>query len=460
MTSWQADSSSRDNSNARNTLDSPLWLQNMAPLMEESPSTSLHGQTDWYNEHDYFTYQGEAASDQRQQSHHQGAGSNIAQQLPHEDGSRGGYASAHDQPLYNNFDLYSAPAHYNAPYYPHHEYMVGSYPAHDVEMPLQGFTRSHESVAGHHVASPHLYHSDTYQHTGTPRQPGNPQRNPSSPIMQHVPIQAHTTHFNFPFLYDGRSASSSSANHQQQNAEQDRPHTRQWEYTYPVAFERTDCDDNELAWPVLTREQQAYILDRVHQIRPRKAAYIRDRLIDIVPVYLARYILNTRNEERSVDAAIEDLFKTQERKVRRTQTWMTNLTNEERKAVIANLAEKILQEPEGLRNQFLDQKITSSEALQLIGADEAFCCEWSRRHGIVLRDQDNHLPWRWGTSNLQRKALLLRFVLISGTNEKTAYDYLRGKKIPPGYGLKLLRANDEKFKRMVSSMVGSKQLIE
>ncbi|UZJ50858.1 hypothetical protein CBS101457_000178 [Exobasidium rhododendri] len=219
--------------------------------------------------------------------------------------------------------------------------------------------------------------------------------------------------------------------------------------------------EDELVWTCLSTEQKLVVTDRVHEIRPRKAPNLRQRLSDKLTAKSAKELLGDNLSE--IEAAVNQLFpleRSKKSKAKPVKTWLTGLENWQKRAVINKVARDTLQDTERLRDRFLDNKVTPEQALHLLNALPEDCRRMAAALDLIMPDFETCLPWQKGLSKLQRKALLHRMMTVGRRCEKTSYDLLERRKLPPGYGLKMLEANDADFLYIMRCLKGSADLPE
>jgi hypothetical protein len=233
-----------------------------------------------------------------------------------------------------------------------------------------------------------------------------------------------------------------------------------WEYTMPVSS-HVDChSSDEMVYESLTEEQTLVINEHVYQTRPFSPKYIQKQLAKGLTCHLAQLFLS--GNAYYIDAALEELFPLDVKKqsAATPAPWMTGLSKTERIGVIKRLAEALLQNANALRAHFLSGHVTPGMARMVLNAASLEeCRQLARRYGLMVTDPEKGKNWQRGLNVLQRKALRYRVLSTHIVGDIQAYnDMVRKERVPPGYGLELLRANEEEFREMVVALKGRGKL--
>ncbi|UZJ50894.1 hypothetical protein CBS101457_000214 [Exobasidium rhododendri] len=223
-----------------------------------------------------------------------------------------------------------------------------------------------------------------------------------------------------------------------------------WEFTVPIDASMPAVEDDVAVFDLLTENQRTLILDRIVQIRPYVEDSLRKKLRNNMDVAMASDLLST--DDNVVAAAINKLYPINERKRgSKEDHWMTDLTNTERKEVIAKFADATEQRADELRSLFLRRKLTPRIAKDILHAtSKEQCMQIAVQHQLILPVSEVPTkPWQKGASNSQRKALIYRMLLNGVPSNIRCYKLLEKTHVPSGFGLKMLRANDEDFKTIL-----------
>ncbi|UZJ50742.1 hypothetical protein CBS101457_000062 [Exobasidium rhododendri] len=282
---------------------------------------------------------------------------------------------------------------------------------------------------------------------------------PSTSITRSTVHQGHASYrpiaSNFPAPHEGDTHSVSASQtitqdlmrHFDQNAplQQGDP---SWEYTLVVDTRFPSEHEGEMVYHKLSKDQKLVILEHIHQTRPYKARYLRQHLEYYLTARLARELLS--REERRIEAAVEELFPIDKPKKSPETPWMTGLTNTDRKEVIRKIAKATLQGADDLRDLFLSRHVTPQVAQHILHSDKDDELRGiAQRLGLIVPSDANDKPWKKGTSQIHRKAIRQRMMAFGVEKETTCYDWLGRRLIPTGYGLKMLRANDAQFEKIM-----------
>ncbi|UZJ50781.1 hypothetical protein CBS101457_000101 [Exobasidium rhododendri] len=226
-----------------------------------------------------------------------------------------------------------------------------------------------------------------------------------------------------------------------------------WEYTLPIStdLDFTVSDVDEKVYKLLTEDQRLLIVDRVHQIRPYYSETIRKRIQSVMNAALARDLLS-RNVA-TVEAAVEVVFPIDDPK---KVSWMTGLSNAQRRLVILKLADETIQRADKLRDVFLARDVTPQEALfLLLRANKEQCVSFAQSHELIVMENNNAAPWQRGITTLQRRAVLHRLEFVGRKKKRPDRYYLLQKRfIPLAFGKKILRASEAEFWMLMRYMEG------
>ncbi|UZJ50761.1 hypothetical protein CBS101457_000081 [Exobasidium rhododendri] len=221
-------------------------------------------------------------------------------------------------------------------------------------------------------------------------------------------------------------------------------------YTLKVDAQFEYADTNDLVYWRLSDNQKLVIVEHILQVRPYTSRNLRKRLDGCLTVPLAHDLLST--DTSRIDAAIQDLFPINDQESR---SWMTGLSKEERIQVIDSLADATLQSSEDLRDLFLAKNIAPSVAREILNASsKEDLVSIARKYGLFLRLNPRDRPWQKGANQLQKKAIVQRMMNSGIVDPLVCYDFLKKRKVPEGYGLKMLKVNDETFVKIMDALGG------
>ncbi|UZJ50777.1 hypothetical protein CBS101457_000097 [Exobasidium rhododendri] len=329
----------------------------------------------------------------------------------------------------------------------------GAYPSYHHELPtydplLQN--QLHRDVQVHHHLHPTLWQtgqglayppyssaqastaslSDT-AYVMTPRPP----RITASSSLPQIP---HTGEQEAPILYSLVYPSDGS------------PHeyTIPREYIYPVSrtFPYTTLQD--LVFHRLSSTQKTFVVDRILQIRPYFTDSIRKKLARKLTAQLALDILS--EDAGKIEAAIDKLYRIDVQKQKSyTDPWMTGLSNAQRRQIIAKFAEVTKQNVDLLREMFLRDNVTPQLALQIRSATDEECMQLAKQNGLLYEENERRAPWQKGATHMQKKALVHRMMATGELRNTQCWALLEKRFVPSGYGLQMLRADDDDFHKMM-----------
>ncbi|UZJ50791.1 hypothetical protein CBS101457_000111 [Exobasidium rhododendri] len=213
----------------------------------------------------------------------------------------------------------------------------------------------------------------------------------------------------------------------------------------------------ETAYARLTFDQKLVVVEHIHQVRPYTCRYIRQELARNLKLSAAEDLLSGHQDR--IDSAVERIFPRQGRMKRTFEPWMTPFSDWDRKQVILKLAEATMQGADDLRDLFMEKRVESSVAAEILQAKTRKECRViAQKHGLTvkLNGDERNLPWKRGASTMQRRALVQRMVIAADYDTpRRCYDLLKKKRVPLGYGVTMLKASDEDF-RVIMSILETK----
>ncbi|UZJ50873.1 hypothetical protein CBS101457_000193 [Exobasidium rhododendri] len=228
------------------------------------------------------------------------------------------------------------------------------------------------------------------------------------------------------------------------------------EYTYQLetAFDFTPYSEDQNIYLLLPEDYRTVILDQIYKIRPINPKSVRSCLVNHLKPAQAQDLISY--DTVRIDEATQELFPDGiVRKYDRTftTTWMTDLSNADRREVIRRLSEVTLQAGDVLREHFLHANIEPRVIQYILQATtQERIWEITQFHNLFFDVNNKDRPWQKGLSFLQRKALRQRFKLAGITEESQYYGILKREKIPPGYGLTMLKVGDADLLAIIKAL--------
>ncbi|UZJ53689.1 hypothetical protein CBS101457_003009 [Exobasidium rhododendri] len=228
------------------------------------------------------------------------------------------------------------------------------------------------------------------------------------------------------------------------------------EYTMPVESTFHAKSESRNLFQSLNDAQRLLIVDRIMQIRPYCDNTTRKKLGRSLDASLARALLS--DDVAQIEAAVEKLYPIDIVKYSaKHNTWMTGLTNTERRQVIERVAAATEQDARKLREHFLRKKVTPSVARLLLAANDDACVQYAREYDLIVPTTEGHAVWQKGMSFIQKKALLHRMRAYGVVSDYRCYRLLEKKRVPSGSGLRMLKAGDDQFADIMESLKGNKR---
>ncbi|UZJ50893.1 hypothetical protein CBS101457_000213 [Exobasidium rhododendri] len=228
-----------------------------------------------------------------------------------------------------------------------------------------------------------------------------------------------------------------------------------WEYSQRVDTEFEYDNLEDYMYARLDDDQTRLIVDRIKEIRPYRDDAIKKKLINHMRVPEAKALMS--DDTREVEKAVNELYPIDMKKRRSTHDpWMTGLTNEQRRQVMAKLADATQQPVDTLLDFFLKQKITPGVAWAILqAASKEEVVALARNLNLLVTEERAQSKWQKGMGQLQRRALLYRMKTTGKViDDARSYKMLQKRFVPSAFGLKMLRANDEDFVKMVLWLKG------
>ncbi|UZJ50759.1 hypothetical protein CBS101457_000079 [Exobasidium rhododendri] len=210
---------------------------------------------------------------------------------------------------------------------------------------------------------------------------------------------------------------------------------------------------HDLVYQSLDDDQKLLIVRLIHQVRPYTAAHLRQRLALTLTLDLARMLLS--GDEHRVASAVEALYPFHSFKKRNVTAWMRPFTDPQRIQIMEKLAEATGQSIDELRDLFIASSVPSSVASKILHAQTTEEVKAiAEAYNLVVHQHLFSRAWQKGLSQLQRRALLQRMLGCGVQEASYCYDLLRKKKVPRGYGLKMLQADDDEFANIMDWLKG------
>ncbi|UZJ50889.1 hypothetical protein CBS101457_000209 [Exobasidium rhododendri] len=230
-------------------------------------------------------------------------------------------------------------------------------------------------------------------------------------------------------------------------------YTVPWEYTVPNSARFPDDGPDNLHDKVylrLTEDQREFVADYVQQIRPYSPESVRKYLTRHLTGFLAKELLS--NDVLRMDAAVHMILPINQPKQRTLRDpWMTGFTDEQRRFIIKKFAEATKQRSDRLLGLFL-KRVSPALAFKILTVSMKECATIAAQYGLYLPFDAKEPPWQRGISSSQRRALLDRMMRTPEMQNLQMCRYHLRKVKASFFGLMMLRASDEKFAKIVSSM--------
>ncbi|UZJ50895.1 hypothetical protein CBS101457_000215 [Exobasidium rhododendri] len=213
-------------------------------------------------------------------------------------------------------------------------------------------------------------------------------------------------------------------------------------------FSRLD----DLVYRTLSEDQKAFILERVHQVRPYLSGSVRKKLYEKLNVPLAKQFLS--GDETEVEKAIEKIYPYSAKKYGLEQdSWMAGFSEAARRQIIVKLAEATGQKTNEVADIFLNRNMDSDTAAKIMKATPDQCVMIAVEHDLILPESIKDRPWQKRLSPLQVRALFQRMMLYGGVaTEEQCVPLLRSSCVPDAYGVTLLKASDAAFEQMMRAL--------
>jgi hypothetical protein len=219
-----------------------------------------------------------------------------------------------------------------------------------------------------------------------------------------------------------------------------------WPYSFKFSPHFDPPTDGGLVFEQLGMDQKLILKNRLSQIRPFTPDSIRSGIINRLDLLSAQQLLSNSQEE--IKEAAQRLYPINRKK---KKAWMTGLDDEQRRAVIQRLAEATQQATDDLLKLFIDAKnpVRHNVALKILNATSGMeIDEIADKYGLRVVESKRNLPWQKGASQIQRSAVLQRMESY-GLSSSYCYELFAQTLHPTGFGLVMLKANDEEFKRIM-----------
>ncbi|UZJ50807.1 hypothetical protein CBS101457_000127 [Exobasidium rhododendri] len=215
-----------------------------------------------------------------------------------------------------------------------------------------------------------------------------------------------------------------------------------------------ESEDERVYQHRLGEDQKLICAEQVLQIRPASARQVQYLLTQQLIPHLAKDLLSD-NVDR-INAAVEELLPDGVPRIGSLYnriTWMTGWTNEQRRDVIRKLAEATQQSADELREFFLLENVGPEIAGEILAATtDTMLQNVARKYSLFAPTTGKALRWREGLSYIQRLALRQRMKAFGVPGKAEFYNLMQKKKVPRGYGRKMLKANDHEFGLIIAAL--------
>jgi hypothetical protein len=199
-------------------------------------------------------------------------------------------------------------------------------------------------------------------------------------------------------------------------------------------------------------DQRAYLLERITEIRPYVKGTVTKDLNSRLTSFLAEEILS--GEVTRSDSAIEHAYPDENCKVGRAAHWMKGLSPDDRREAIRRLSYAHLEGADWIRRHLLSKnKIVVKETIQsILDADSKERIQQIARKYQLIPSRDWDMTfWKIGASELQLRAVEQR--IRNNSRFKKNVLLLKKRFVPRGFGMQILRANDDQFVRLMQWLV-------
>ncbi|UZJ53688.1 hypothetical protein CBS101457_003008 [Exobasidium rhododendri] len=233
-----------------------------------------------------------------------------------------------------------------------------------------------------------------------------------------------------------------------------------WEYALrvePFTYAHYD-DPDELVYPRLSEAQRSVIFHYVYAVRPYAPNTMSHKLSERLTADLARQFLSGDADEAK--NALEQMLPNHVRKKRMFVPWMYPFDADQRRLIVKKMADATIQDADDILELMLANQVPPEIADQMLNAPTPeLCRDLAATWQLYTPNKPRMKPWQMGASTLQRKALTQRMISTGLIIKEHLYDNLKKKKVPPGYGLVMLRVqDDDEFKEVVKALISSKPL--
>jgi hypothetical protein len=267
----------------------------------------------------------------------------------------------------------------------------------------------------------------------------------------------------------GGSSLAHRTTQEQSNFIQKPPPPMEWSFILPQGeyqlridpFYASSEHHLESVYKDLSASNKMIVFDRVTSIRPYDGNVTYHLKVHLTATY-ARALLsqNTTMWEIAALHLFPDGYMSSP-----PVSWMTGFKNSERKEVIRKLSDTTFQRPDHLRKLFLSLHPQLGHQIGekvLVAQNIKDIWELVHIYDLVLpslEDDENKKekkqgigPWQVGLSHLQRTALRQRITELGNIGNDTFYNFMNKEKVKPGYGLVMLKVDDDVLRVIVTEL--------
>jgi hypothetical protein len=205
------------------------------------------------------------------------------------------------------------------------------------------------------------------------------------------------------------------------------------------------------------------INDRIGSIRPYGANGLSYRYKASLNRDFARRLLSHDQNEWE-EAALELCPDVSQN--RRIDSCMDGFDNQYRKEVIRRIADTTFQKRDYLRKfflryhpalgHFIGKRVMAAQSLEEIWSIVNYYKIFASPPPDAKEEEQSEIgPWQIGLSSIQRSALRQRMMIyrsITDEKDKSCYGWLLKPKVPKGYGLVMLKADEEDFAKIMTAL--------
>ncbi|UZJ50839.1 hypothetical protein CBS101457_000159 [Exobasidium rhododendri] len=216
-----------------------------------------------------------------------------------------------------------------------------------------------------------------------------------------------------------------------------------WKHTLILAPTFPPPTSHESAFSKLDEDQKLVAIERFHRVRPYSARWI-GRFLGRKVLPPDMYVL-LHGDPQQVEETVNRLLPADKMKKGDDHIpWMTGLEDWQRLGVIEKMARVTEQGEDDLRDLFVQQKKSPELAWEILASSDQECALIAVRENLYM--YQSKPPWMKGASEMQQ-CLAKQMLAMGGGIKKAACDYLLAQDfVPEGYGLQILRADDDELK--------------